>query len=60
MSLGYLTDTETLITAESAANVALLQSEGRGPLTSNIGEAGGFLRSKDGLVAPDFQIHAAR
>jgi choline dehydrogenase len=59
VSLGYLTDTDTLITAESAENVVLLQSEGRGPLTSNIGEAGGFLRSRDGLVAPDFQIHAA-
>jgi choline dehydrogenase len=59
VSLGYLTDTDTLITAESPQNVARLQSEGRGPLTSNIGEAGGFLRSQDGLVAPDFQIHAA-
>ncbi len=57
--LVHLTDTETLITAETAANVGLLQTEGRGPLTSNIGEAGGFWRSKEGLAAPDIQFHAA-
>lgn len=32
---------------------------GRGPLTSNIGEAGGFLRTRDSLTAPDLQIHVA-
>lgn len=59
VGIGYLTDTETLLTAETAANIALLQQDGRGPLTSNVGEAGGFFRSKDGLTAPDCQIHAA-
>ena len=58
-ALGWLTDTETLLTAETAQNIALLESAGRGPLTSNIGEAGGFFRSMPGLVAPDCQIHAA-
>ena len=53
------TDTETLMTAESEANVALLQTHGRGPLTSNIAEAGGFWRSRDGLDAPDAQFHMA-
>src|SRR3954451_11513345 len=32
---------------------------GRGPLTSNVAEAGGFWRSRDGLEAPDLQFHAA-
>jgi choline dehydrogenase len=59
VGLGFLTDTETLITARSEENVLLLQGEGRGPLTSNIGEAGGFFRTKEGLAGPDFQIHAA-
>jgi choline dehydrogenase len=59
VSIGYLTDTESLLTAETAQNIALLQNDGRGPLTSNIGEAGGFFRSQDGLAAPDCQIHAA-
>ncbi len=53
------TGTESLMTAESAENVALLQGEGRGPLTSNIAEAGGFWRTHDGLDAPDVQFHMA-
>ena len=32
---------------------------GHGPLTSNVAEAGGFLRTRDGLPAPDIQVHAA-
>ena len=50
VSIGYLTDTETLMTAETAANIGLLQNEGRGPLSSNIGEAGGFFRSQPGVA----------
>ncbi|MEV6329346.1 GMC family oxidoreductase N-terminal domain-containing protein [Streptomyces sp. NPDC051909] len=57
--LNFRTDAESLISAASPENAALLQSEGRGPLTSNIGEAGGFFRSRDGLAAPDIQFHAA-
>jgi choline dehydrogenase len=53
------TGAESLMTAESEANVALLRTEGRGPLTSNIAEAGGFWRSRDGLEAPDVQFHMA-
>ena len=56
--LGLLVGVETLISAETAENVALLQTEGRGPLTSNIGEAGGFWRSRDDVDAPDIQFHA--
>ena len=47
------------MTAETAENVALLQTHGRGPLTSNVAEAGGFWRSRDGLDAPDVQFHFA-
>lgn len=53
------TGTETLMTAEREANVALFQTEGRGPLTSNIAEAGGFWRSRGDLEAPDVQFHMA-
>jgi choline dehydrogenase-like flavoprotein len=59
VSLAYLTEVETLISAQTPANLALLQTQGRGPLTSNIGEAGGFVRTVDGLAAPDVQLHAA-
>ncbi|MGW1377535.1 GMC family oxidoreductase [Streptomyces sp. NPDC002446] len=58
VGLSYLTDTETLLTAESPDNMRLLQDEARGPLTSNVGEAGGFHRSREGLDAPDIQVHA--
>ena len=61
INAGIITRTgaESLMTAESEANAALLQTEGRGPLTSNIAEAGGFWRTRDGLEAPDVQFHMA-
>jgi choline dehydrogenase-like flavoprotein len=55
----FTDDPTTLETAETEANVARLQTEGRGPLTSNIAEGGGFWRSRDGLDAPDVQFHMA-
>jgi choline dehydrogenase len=57
--LNWLTDQESLMTALSTDNIALLQSEGRGPLTCNIGEAGGFFQTRDGLAGPDVQFHNA-
>ena len=57
--VNWKTDVESLMTALTPENVALLQSEGRGPLTSNIGEAGGFVRTRAGLDAPDVQFHLA-
>src|SRR6476659_8407678 len=55
----FTDDPTTLETAETEENVGLLQTQGRGPLTSNIAEAGGFWRSRDGLEAPDIQLHFA-
>ena len=55
--LSYLTDRDTLFTAMTPANVELLQKEGRGPLTSNVAEAGGFVRTRSGLKAPDIQLY---
>src|SRR5215212_9525711 len=40
-------------------NLALFEAEGSGPLTSNVAEAGGFVRTRDGLEAPDVQMHFA-
>jgi choline dehydrogenase len=40
-------------------NLAAFVGEGRGPLTSNVAEAGGFIRSSAALPAPDIQFHAA-
>lgn len=56
--LNYTTDLETLKTAVSPANAELLQTAGRGPLTSNIGEAGGFFETREGLNGPDVQFHS--
>ena len=39
--------------------MALFESEGSGPLTSNAVETGGFLRSSEELSAPDLQFHVA-
>src|SRR3954470_2854176 len=55
----FTDDPTTLETAETEENATLLQTQGRGPLTSNIAEAGGFWRSRDGLEAPDVQFHFA-
>lgn len=57
--LNFRTGAESLMTAASPENAALLESEGRGPLTSNIGEAGGFYRTREGIEAPDGQLHMA-
>ncbi len=32
---------------------------GRGPMTSNVAEAGAFLTTREGLAAPDMQVHVA-
>jgi len=34
-----------------------LWAQGGGPLSSNVAEAGGFLRTRDDLAAPDVQFH---
>jgi choline dehydrogenase len=40
------------------ANLAMFETEGTGPLTSNIAEVGGFARTSNDLGAPDLQLHA--
>jgi choline dehydrogenase-like flavoprotein len=54
----YTTDRPSLLTEETEENVALLQTEARGPLTSNFAESGGFIRTREDLDAPDVQLHA--
>ncbi len=57
--INYLTDEPSLFGAATPENAALLESEGRGPLTSNIPEAAGFFRTRPGLPAPDVEFHFA-
>lgn len=43
----------------TASRLVQWQLFGRGPLASNVGEGGAFFCSRDGLTAPDIQIHVA-
>ena len=47
---------ETLASAESVSNLVRWAVRGRGPLTSNLGEAVAFVRSRPGLAAPDVEL----
>ena len=51
--LNYETDEPSLFGAFAPENFALYESEGRGPLTSNIPEAAAFFRTRPDLDAPD-------
>ena len=47
---------ETLASAESLPNLVRWALLGRGPLTSNLGEAVAFVRSRPELLAPDLEL----
>ncbi len=47
---------ETLASAESVRNLITWAVRGRGPLTSNVGEAAAFLRTRPQLAAPDLEL----
>lgn len=49
----------TLEDAESIVNLIKFLLFGRGPLTSNVGEAGGFIKTRPKLDVPDIQYHFA-
>jgi choline dehydrogenase len=53
------TDSRTLANAESVPNLLRYLLFGRGPLTSNVAEAGAFCRTDPTLRAPDLQFHFA-
>jgi choline dehydrogenase-like flavoprotein len=52
-----LTDKGSLISSLTPDAFALFETEGRGPVSSNGGEGGAFIRTRDGLAAPDVQFH---
>ncbi len=56
--LNFETDEPSLFGAFTPENLELYES-GRGPLTSNIPEAGAFLRSRPELDVPDIEFHFA-
>jgi choline dehydrogenase-like flavoprotein len=54
--LTYFTDLPTLIRA-GMEDMQLFQQSGRGPLSSNVGEGGGFFRTDPSMELPDIQLH---
>ena len=57
VSVGYLcTKPVSLASAESLANLLQYFLLKRGPLVSNVAEAGLFLRTREGLETPDLQL----
>jgi choline dehydrogenase-like flavoprotein len=56
-NLNFETTVPSLFEAMTPENLALFEQEGRGPLTSNLPEAGGFFRTRAGLRAPDIEFH---
>ena len=59
VNVNYVTDQPALFGILTPENFELLEREGRGPLSSNIPEAGGFFRTRDDLPAPDIEFHFA-
>jgi choline dehydrogenase-like flavoprotein len=57
--LNYETDEPSLHGVFVPENFELYEKEGRGPLTSNIPEAGAFFRTDASLEAPDVEFHYA-
>ncbi|MDT0309587.1 GMC family oxidoreductase N-terminal domain-containing protein [Streptomyces sp. DSM 44917] len=57
--INFRTDQQSLLGVATEENAALLQTQGRGPLTSNVGEAGGFFKSSPERQLPDIQLHMA-
>ncbi len=51
--------TTDLAEASNVRNLVRWKARGTGPLSSNVGEGGGFLRTRDDLAAPDMQYHIA-
>ena len=58
-ALYYTKDTSDLAESLSLGNVVKAQKAGRGPLTSNVAESGGFFKSRADLDLPDMQLHVA-
>jgi choline dehydrogenase-like flavoprotein len=57
LSFVVFTDRGSLMSFATPEAFAQYETEGRGPITSNGGEGGAFVRTRDGLEAPDVQFH---
>ena len=57
--LWHTRGTTDLAELNNLRNFARWKARGSGPLSSNVGEGGAFFASREGLAAPDIQIHTA-
>jgi choline dehydrogenase-like flavoprotein len=58
VAVNYLASCEdSLFGVMNPDNLAVFESNRQGPLTSNGVESGGFVRTRDGLDAPNIQLH---
>jgi choline dehydrogenase len=57
LSFVVLTDKGSLMSFATPEAFARYETEGQGPITSNGGEGGAFVRTREGLDAPDVQFH---
>jgi choline dehydrogenase-like flavoprotein len=57
VNLNYVSSVPALFGIFTPENFELLEKEGRGPLSSNYPEAGGFFRTRPELAAPDIEFH---
>ncbi len=57
--LWYTRGVSDLAQLNNVRNFVRWKARGTGPLASNVGEAGAFFASREGLPAPDIQIHTA-
>jgi choline dehydrogenase len=57
VNLNYLSSVPALFGIFTPENFELLEKEGRGPLSSNLPEAGAFFRTRPDLPAPDVEFH---
>jgi choline dehydrogenase len=52
-------DTTDLVDIAGTGALLRWKLTGRGPMASNVGESGAFFATRDGLAAPDMQVHVA-
>jgi choline dehydrogenase len=57
--LSYTKDTTDLAEALGLGNLLRWRATGKGPLSSNVADSGGFFASRDDLDLPDIQLHVA-
>jgi choline dehydrogenase len=55
----YTRGTTDLVEFSNVRNLLRWKIRGTGPLSSNVGEGGGFLKTREDLALPDMQYHVA-